>query len=39
MKTSFRAMLVAGTIAAFAAAHAKEAGAEPVVSSWYGSKL
>ncbi len=39
MKTSFRAMLVAGTIAAFAAAHAKEAEAEPVVSSWYGSEL
>src|SRR5918999_1791254 len=39
MKTGFRAMLVAGTIAAFAAAHAKEAEAEPVVSSWYGSEL
>lgn len=39
MKTSFRAMLVAGTIAAFAAAHAKEAKAEPLVSSWYGSEL
>jgi len=39
MKTSFRVMLVAGTIAAFAAAHAKEAEAEPVVSSWYGSEL
>src|SRR5919107_6114039 len=39
MKTSFRAMLVAGTIAAFAAAHAKDAEAEPLVSSWYGSEL
>ncbi len=39
MKTSFRAMLVAGMIAAFAAAHAKEAEAEPLVSSWYGSEL
>jgi rare lipoprotein A len=39
MKTSFRAMLVAGTIAAFMAAHAKEAEAEPLVSSWYGSEL
>lgn len=39
MKTGFRAMLVAGTIAAFVAAHAKEAEAEPVVSSWYGSEL
>ncbi len=39
MKTSFRAMLVAGTVAAFVAAHAKEAKAEPVVSSWYGSEL
>ena len=39
MKTSFRAMLVAGTIAAFAAVHAKEAGAEPVVSSWHGFEL
>jgi hypothetical protein len=32
MKTRFRAMLVAGTVAAFAAAHAKEAEAEPLVS-------
>jgi len=39
MKTSFRAMLVAGTVAAFVAAHAKEAKAEPLVSSWYGSEL
>jgi rare lipoprotein A (peptidoglycan hydrolase) len=39
MKTSFRAMLVAGTVAAFVAAHAKEAEAEPIVSSWYGSEL
>jgi rare lipoprotein A len=39
MKTSFRAMLVAGTVAVFVAAHAKEAKAEPVVSSWYGSEL
>ena len=39
MKTSFRAMLVAGTIAAFTAAHAKDAEAEPLVSSWYGSEL
>jgi rare lipoprotein A (peptidoglycan hydrolase) len=39
MKTSFRAMLVAGTAAAFVAAHAKEAKAEPLVSSWYGSEL
>jgi hypothetical protein len=39
MKTSFRAMLVAGTITAFAAVHAKEAGAEPVVSSWHGFEL
>ena len=39
MKTGFRAMLVAGTIAALAAAHAKEAKAEPAVSSWYGSEL
>jgi rare lipoprotein A len=39
MKTRFRAMLVAGTVAAFAAAHAKEAEAEPLVSSWYGSEL
>ena len=39
MKTSFRAMLVAGTFAAFVGAHAKEAEAEPVVSSWYGSEL
>ena len=39
MKTSFRAMLVAGTVAALVAAHAKEAKAEPLVSSWYGSEL
>jgi rare lipoprotein A (peptidoglycan hydrolase) len=39
MKTSFRAMLVAGMIAVFAAAHAKEAEAEPLVTSWYGSEL
>ena len=39
MRTSFKAMLVAGTIAAVAAAHAKEAKAEPLVSSWYGSEL
>jgi rare lipoprotein A (peptidoglycan hydrolase) len=39
MKTSFRAMLVVGTVAAFVAAHAKEAKAEPLVSSWYGSEL
>ncbi len=39
MKASFRAMLVAGAVAAFVAAHAKEAKAEPVVSSWYGSEL
>jgi rare lipoprotein A len=39
MKTSFTAMLVAGTVAAFVAAHAKEAKAEPLVSSWYGSEL
>ena len=32
-------MLVAGTIAAFMAAHAKDAEAEPLVSSWYGSEL
>jgi rare lipoprotein A (peptidoglycan hydrolase) len=39
MRTSFKAMLVAGTIAAVAAAHAKEAKAEPLVSGWYGSEL
>ena len=39
MRTSFKAMLVAGTIAAVAVAHAKEAKAEPLVSSWYGSEL
>ncbi len=39
MKTSFRAMLVAGAVAAFVAAHAKEAKAESLVSSWYGSEL
>jgi rare lipoprotein A len=39
MRTSFKAMLVAGTIAAVATAHAKEAKAEPLVSSWYGSEL
>jgi rare lipoprotein A len=39
MKTGFRAMLVAGAVAAFVAAHAKEAKAEPLVSSWYGSEL
>lgn len=39
MRTSFKALLVAGTIAAVAAAHAKEAKAEPLVSSWYGSEL
>lgn len=39
MKTSFRAMLVAGTIAAFVAGHAKESKAESLVSSWYGSEL
>ena len=39
MRTSFKAMLVAGMIAAVATAHAKEAKAEPLVSSWYGSEL
>jgi rare lipoprotein A (peptidoglycan hydrolase) len=39
MKTSFRAILVAGMIAAFAATQAKDAEAEPLVSSWYGSEL
>ena len=36
MKTGLKAVLAAGTLAAFVAACGGEANAEPLVSSWYG---